>query len=72
MATQLYDSESQAIYPNTQADAVSVNTGEKDINNVQTIIDNIKNQEQSRSEASANQEYGKYPKQICTIRQSST
>lgn len=41
MATQLYDSESQAIYPNTQADAVSVNTGEKDINNVQLAIKDL-------------------------------
>ena len=41
MATQLYDSESQAIYPNTQADAVSVNTGEKDINNVQLAIQDL-------------------------------
>ena len=41
MATQLYDSESQAIYPNTQADAVSVNTGEKDINNVQLAINDL-------------------------------
>lgn len=41
MATQLYDSESQAIYPNTQADAVSVNTGKKDINNVQLAINDL-------------------------------
>ena len=41
MATQLYDSESQAIYPNTQADAVSVNTGKKDINNVQSAIQDL-------------------------------
>lgn len=41
MATQLYDSESQAIYPNTQADAVSVDTGEKDINNVQLAIKDL-------------------------------
>lgn len=41
MATQLYDSESQAIYPNTQADAVSVNTSKKDINNVQLAINDL-------------------------------
>lgn len=41
MATQLYDSESQAIYPNTQADAVSVNTGRTDINNVQSAIQDL-------------------------------
>ena len=41
MATQLYDSESQAIYPNTQADAVSVNTGKKDINNVQLAVSDL-------------------------------
>ena len=41
MATQLYDSESQAIYPNTQADAVSVDTGKKDINNVQLAINDL-------------------------------
>lgn len=41
MATQLYDSESQAIYPNTQADAVSVNTGKTDINNVQSAIQDL-------------------------------
>ena len=41
MATQLYDSESQAIYPNTQADAVSVDTGKKDINNVQLAIKDL-------------------------------
>ena len=41
MATQLYDSESQAIYPNTQADAVSVNTGKKGINNVQSAIQDL-------------------------------
>lgn len=41
MATQLYDSESQAIYPNTQADAVSVNTDKTDINNVQLAINDL-------------------------------
>ena len=41
MATQLYDSESQAIYPNTQADAVSVNTSKTDINNVQSAIQDL-------------------------------
>ena len=41
MATQLYDSESQAIYPNTQADAVSVNIDNKDINNVQSAINDL-------------------------------
>ena len=41
MATQLYDSESQAIYPNTQADAVSVNTNKTDINNVQSAIQDL-------------------------------
>ena len=41
MATQLYDSESQAIYPNTQADAVSVNTNKTDINNVQLAIQDL-------------------------------
>lgn len=41
MATQLYDSESQAIYPNTQADAVSVNTDKTDINNVQLAIQDL-------------------------------
>ena len=41
MATQLYDSESQAIYPNTQADAVSVDTGKKDINNVQLAVSDL-------------------------------
>lgn len=41
MVTQLYDSESQAIYPNTQADAVSVNTGKTDINNVQSAIQDL-------------------------------
>lgn len=41
MATQLYDSESQAIYPNTQADAVSVNTDKTDINNVQSAIQDL-------------------------------
>lgn len=41
MATQLYDSESQAIYPNTQADAVSVNTSKTDINNVQLAISDL-------------------------------
>lgn len=41
MATQLYDSESQAIYPNTQADAVSVNIDNKDINNVQSAIQDL-------------------------------
>ena len=41
MATQLYDSESQAIYPNTQADAVSVNISNKDINNVQSAIQDL-------------------------------
>ena len=41
MATQLYDSESQAIYPNTQADAVSVNTNKTDINNVQSAINDL-------------------------------
>lgn len=41
MATQLYDSESQAIYPNTQADAVSVNINNKDINNVQSAIQDL-------------------------------
>lgn len=41
MATQLYDSESQAIYPNTQADAVSVNIDNKDINNVQLAINDL-------------------------------
>lgn len=41
MATQLYDSESQVIYPNTQADAVSVNTGKTDINNVQSAIQDL-------------------------------
>lgn len=41
MATQLYDSDSQAIYPNTQADAVSVNTGKTDINNVQSAIQDL-------------------------------
>ena len=41
MATQLYDSESQAIYPNTQADAVSVNVDNKDINNVQSAIQDL-------------------------------
>lgn len=41
MATQLYDSESQAIYPNTQADAVLVNTDKTDINNVQSAIQDL-------------------------------
>ena len=41
MATQLYDSESQAIYPNTQADAVSVDVDNKDINNVQSAIQDL-------------------------------
>ena len=41
MATQLYDSDSQAIYPNTQADAVSVNINNKDINNVQSAIQDL-------------------------------
>lgn len=41
MATQLYDSDSQAIYPNTQADAVSVNIDNKDINNVQSAIQDL-------------------------------
>ena len=41
MATQLYDSESQAIYPNTQADAVSVNIDKTDINNVQSAIQDL-------------------------------
>lgn len=41
MATQLYDSESQAIYPNTQADAVSVDTNKTDINNVQLAIQDL-------------------------------
>ena len=41
MATQLYDSESQAIYPNTQADAVSVNINKTDINNVQSAIQDL-------------------------------
>ena len=41
MATQLYDSESQAIYPNTQADAVSVDIDNKDINNVQSAIQDL-------------------------------
>lgn len=41
MATQLYDSDSQAIYPNTQADAVSVNTNKTDINNVQSAIQDL-------------------------------
>ena len=41
MATQLYDSESQAIYPNTQADAVSVDIDNKDINNVQSAINDL-------------------------------
>ena len=41
MATQLYDSDSQAIYPNTQADAVSVNTNKTDINNVQSAINDL-------------------------------
>ena len=41
MATQLYDSESQAIYPNTQADAVSVNVDNKDINDVQSAIQDL-------------------------------
>lgn len=41
MATQLYDSESQAIYPNTQADAVSVDTNKTDINNVQSAINDL-------------------------------
>ena len=41
MATQLYDSESQAIYPNTQADAVSVDTGKKDGNNVQLAVSDL-------------------------------
>ena len=49
MATQLYDSESQAIYPNTQADAVSVNTGEKDINNVQSAIQDLYQQVANKS-----------------------
>ena len=49
MATQLYDSESQAIYPNTQADAVSVDTGKKDINNVQSAIQDLYQQVANKS-----------------------
>lgn len=41
MATQLYNSESQAIYPNTQAEAVSVNTSKTNINNVQLAISDL-------------------------------
>lgn len=49
MATQLYDSESQAIYPNTQADAVSVNVDNKDINNVQSAIQDLYQQVANKS-----------------------
>ena len=49
MATQLYDSESQAIYPNTQADAVSVNIDSKDINNVQSAIQDLYQQVANKS-----------------------
>ena len=49
MATQLYDSESQAIYPNTQADAVSVNIDNKDINNVQSAIQDLYQQVANKS-----------------------
>ena len=49
MATQLYDSESQAIYPNTQADAVSVNVDNKDINNVQLAINDLYQQVANKS-----------------------
>ena len=49
MATQLYDSESQAIYPNTQADAVSVNTNKTDINNVQSAIQDLYQQVANKS-----------------------
>lgn len=41
MATQLYDSGNQAIYPKTTADAVSVNTDKSEINNVQLAISDI-------------------------------
>ena len=49
MATQLYDSESQAIYPNTQADAVSVDIDNKDINNVQSAIQDLYQQVANKS-----------------------
>lgn len=49
MATQLYDSESQAIYPNTQADAVSVDVDNKDINNVQSAIQDLYKQVANKS-----------------------
>ena len=49
MATQLYDSESQAIYPNTQANAVSVNIDNKDINNVQSAIQDLYQQVANKS-----------------------
>ena len=49
MATQLYDSESQAIYPNTQADAVSVDVDNKDINNVQSAIQDLYQQVANKS-----------------------
>ena len=49
MATQLYDSESQAIYPNTQADAVSVDTNKTDINNVQSAIQDLYQQVANKS-----------------------
>ena len=49
MATQLYDSENQAIYPNTQADAVSVNVDNKDINNVQSAIQDLYQQVANKS-----------------------
>ena len=49
MATQLYDSENQAIYPNTQADAVSVNIDNKDINNVQSAIQDLYQQVANKS-----------------------
>ena len=49
MATQLYDSDSQAIYPNTQADAVSVNIDNKDINNVQSAIQDLYQQVANKS-----------------------
>ena len=49
MATQLYDSESQAIYPNTQAGAVSVDVDNKDINNVQSAIQDLYQQVANKS-----------------------
>ena len=49
MATQLYDSENQAIYPNTQADAVSVDVDNKDINNVQSAIQDLYQQVANKS-----------------------